>query len=231
MIDFSSLLPFALVGGLLGLDVVSFPQVMVSRPIVAATIGGAMTGNAMAGLSVGVFLELVALGTLPFGASRYPEWGSASLAGGALHGLALQYGGPADGALILAALAGLLAAWAGGITMVWLRRLNAAWARRVLQELHAGDARTIIGLQLSGLSADYLRGVVLTLVVMLLAIPPIQMGMDAWPSLPAVSGAVLTTMGGIVAAGAVWKLFHAVPRSRWLFMSGLLVGFVILLVS
>jgi len=30
-------LPIAMLGALLGLDVVSFPQVMVSRPIVAAT--------------------------------------------------------------------------------------------------------------------------------------------------------------------------------------------------
>ena len=32
------LLPIALLGGLLGLDVVSFPQAMISRPLVAATI-------------------------------------------------------------------------------------------------------------------------------------------------------------------------------------------------
>jgi len=31
-------LPIALLGALLGLDVVSFPQAMVSRPIVAATL-------------------------------------------------------------------------------------------------------------------------------------------------------------------------------------------------
>ena len=29
-------------------------------------------------------LELIALETLPFGASRYPEWGSASVVGGAI---------------------------------------------------------------------------------------------------------------------------------------------------
>ena len=33
---------------------------------------------------VGVTLELIALATLPFGASRYPEWGSAGVVGGAI---------------------------------------------------------------------------------------------------------------------------------------------------
>ena len=76
-------LPIALLGALLGLDVVSFPQAMISRPIVAATLAGAFIGYPQAGLLIGVVLELIALDTLPFGASRYPEWGSAGVVGGA----------------------------------------------------------------------------------------------------------------------------------------------------
>ena len=74
-------LPLALLGGLLGLDVVSFPQAMVSRPIVASTLAGTLIGHSESGLLIGVVLELIALDTLPFGASRYPEWGSASVVG------------------------------------------------------------------------------------------------------------------------------------------------------
>ena len=37
MTDFVQLLPLALLGAILGLDVVSFPQAMISRPLVAAT--------------------------------------------------------------------------------------------------------------------------------------------------------------------------------------------------
>ena len=73
------LLPIALLGAVLGMDVVTFPQAMISRPIVAATLAGAFIGNAPAGLVMGAVLELLALEMLPFGASRYPEWGSASL--------------------------------------------------------------------------------------------------------------------------------------------------------
>ena len=78
------LLPLSLLGGILGLDVVCFPQMMISRPLVGATVAGAFVGDAITGLIVGVILELIALATLPFGASRYPEWGSAAVVGGAI---------------------------------------------------------------------------------------------------------------------------------------------------
>ena len=52
-------LPIAMLGALLGLDVVSFPQAMVSRPIVAATLAGAFIGHPPAGLLIGVVLELI----------------------------------------------------------------------------------------------------------------------------------------------------------------------------
>ena len=80
----STLIPIALLGGVLGLDVVSFPQAMISRPLVAATLAGALIGEAASGVLLGAALELIALETLPFGASRYPEWGSASVVGGAI---------------------------------------------------------------------------------------------------------------------------------------------------
>src|SRR5258708_12757354 len=76
--------PRSLLGGVLGVDVVCFPQMMYSRPLVAATLAGAFVGDATTGITVGATLELIALATLPFGASRYPEWGSAAVVGGAI---------------------------------------------------------------------------------------------------------------------------------------------------
>ena len=66
----ADLVPVALLGAVLGLDVVCFPQAMVSRPLVAATAAGAFVGYPLQGLLIGVLLELIALETLPFGASR-----------------------------------------------------------------------------------------------------------------------------------------------------------------
>src|SRR5688500_17652576 len=116
----------ALLGGVLGLDTVSFPQAMLSRPIVGATLAGAILGDAGAGLLVGATLELFAVDTLPFGASRYPEWGSAAVIGGALFTKAVAF---QAGRLTTAALAALMVAWIGGWSMVQVRKLNAYWAR------------------------------------------------------------------------------------------------------
>ena len=74
----------ALLAGVLGLDVVSFPQAMISRPIVGATLGGLLFGAPFAGMVCGAALECLALEALPVGASRYPEWGSASVVAGAV---------------------------------------------------------------------------------------------------------------------------------------------------
>ncbi len=57
--------PVALAAGLVGLDVVSVPQAMISRPIVGAVVGGALLGEPLAGLVCGVALECLALESLP----------------------------------------------------------------------------------------------------------------------------------------------------------------------
>src|SRR5688500_7255081 len=149
----------ALLGGVLGLDTVSFPQAMLSRPIVGATLAGAILGDAGAGLLVGATLELFAVDTLPFGASRYPEWGSAAVIGGALF---TKTGGFDAGRLTTAVLAALAIAWIGGWSMVQVRKLNAYWARQRHDAIARGNRRSVIGLQVAGLGADLARGIALT---------------------------------------------------------------------
>lgn len=218
---FLDLLPLAMLGAVLGLDVVSFPQAMISRPIVAATLAGCVVGAPASGVLVGVLLELFALETLPFGASRYPEWGSASVVAGAL--VAEQPAGQ-HGAIVLAVLAGLLTAWVGGRSMVWLRRLNAHWARQRLAAIDAGSGRTVIGLQLFGLTADLLRGALLTFAALLLLRPAVRQLSAAWSLPDGIGLGVTAAIGATVAAAASWKLFHAVPRARLLLGGGLAAG-------
>lgn len=73
-IDLLQLLPLAVLGGVLGLDVVSFPGDAVAAHR-RRDDGGASIGQPERGLVVGVALEFFALESMPFGASRYPEWG------------------------------------------------------------------------------------------------------------------------------------------------------------
>ena len=219
------LLPIALLGAVLGMDVVTFPQAMFSRPIVAATLAGAFIGNAPAGLVMGAVLELLALEMLPFGASRYPEWGSASVVGGSLY--AGQAGDPA-GALAASLIGALVAAMLSGKSMVWIRRLNASIATRERSKLAAGSSESVTGLQLFGLTADLIRGFLVTLAAMLVFSPLMKAIVGSWSTDATLSRGAVVAVVAAVSAGAIWKIFHGVGGARILFVAGLAIGAVIL---
>lgn len=218
-------LPIALLGGLAGLDTVSFPQAMISRPIVAATLGGVLVGAPAQGLLVGALLELIALETLPVGASRYPEWGSASVVAGATYAADASL---PDGSLIVAVLGGLFLAWIGGMTMVKLRQRNARVASRRRAALEAGSRGAVMSVQLAGVAADFVRALVLTGVAYVALAPVERAVLSHWSLGEATSRVVLVGTGASVALGALWKLFHSVSGARWLFVGGLVVASIVL---
>ena len=110
-----------LAGAGLGMDSVSWPQIMVSRPIVSATIGGWLLGNPVAGMLVGTVLEISALQHAPFGAAKYPDTGPAGLVAGAAWAAS---GGQSVGALLVAVAIGWGLGWIGTVTIYVRRRLN-----------------------------------------------------------------------------------------------------------
>jgi mannose/fructose/N-acetylgalactosamine-specific phosphotransferase system component IIC len=215
------LLPIMILGAVLGMDVVTFPQAMISRPIVAATAAGAFIGNAPAGLIMGVILELLALEMLPFGASRYPEWGSASVVGGAL--FAESWGAP-PGAFTASLFAALVTALVSGWSMVRLRRLNAARATRIRDQLDRGSASAVTGLQIFGLTGDLIRGGLVTMLAMLVFSPIVPRIIARWSVDPKISRAIVVGVVAAVAAGAIWKIFHSISGARVLFLAGLAIG-------
>lgn len=219
------LLPIAILGGVLGLDVVSFPQAMISRPLVAATISGALVGHASSGLLIGATLELIALETLPFGASRYPEWGSAAVVGGALFS---THPADAPGSMAIAVVGALATAWVGGWTMVKLRQQNAVWATQRRTVIDAGSREAVVGLQLLGLTADLVRGALLTAVAYAALAPTTTASLALWTIDPALSRAVVVGVAASVTAGAAWKIFHSSGGARWLFLAGLAVGLALM---
>jgi PTS system mannose-specific IIC component len=220
------LLPLALLGGIMGLDVVCFPQMMFSRPLVAGTVAGALAGDTAMGVLVGITLELIALATLPFGASRYPEWGSAAVVAGALAGTL-----PAGraGALTTAVLAGLVTAYVGGWTLVHLRRFNAWMARRRRGALDAGSRGAVIGLQLAGLTSDLVRAATLTAAMYLALLPLGRVVVARWTFGDQLSRSVVVSLASAVAASAAWTIFHSARGARWYFAGGLAVGLLLLL--
>jgi mannose/fructose/N-acetylgalactosamine-specific phosphotransferase system component IIC len=224
-VTFIALIPLALLGGILGLDVVSFPQAMISRPLVASTLAGALIGQAPSGLLLGAALELIALETLPFGASRYPEWGSAAVVGGAI--FASHPSHPA-GAMTLATLSALATTWIGGWTMVKLRQLNAFWAGQKREALEAGARGSVVSLQLQGMTADFLRGALLTAIAYSLLAPLAAACIALWSVDARLSRCIIVGLAASVAGGAAWKLFHSTAGARWFFVGGLGVGLFML---
>jgi mannose/fructose/N-acetylgalactosamine-specific phosphotransferase system component IIC len=217
------LIPLALLGAVFGLDVVSFPQAMISRPIVAATIAGMFAGDAGSGLLIGAALELIALDTLPFGASRYPEWGSAAVVGGAIFA---SYPTHPPGAMTVSALAALATAWIGGWSMVKLRELNARWAGRRREAIEAGSRGAVMSLQLFGMTADLLRGGLLTVIAYAALAPTVHASIAVWGMDARASRALVVGVAASVAAAAAWKLFHGISHARLYFAAGLLIGLI-----
>lgn len=221
-------LALVLLGAVVGFDAVSFPQAMLSRPIVAATLGGALAGNALLGALCGVVLECFALETLPVGASRYPEWGSASVVGGALFA---DIPNASAGALVIAVVIALSGAWLGGWSMVQLRTLNARRARRNHDAVARGDVRVIRYLQFSGLASDFLRAAALTAVVLAVALPLRDAAVREWSVSMGATRVIVAITAVAVAAGALWKHFSGLPHARGIIVSALAAGLALYFVA
>ena len=220
--------PFAVVlvllwGAIAGLDLVSVPQGLLSRPLVAATVAGLLCGNAAGGLLAGMVLELYALDVLPIGASIYPDFSVAAVAGGVAGALV-----PTELAVGMAGLVGLPMASLGGWTLQRLRRRNAVSVQRRLERVAAGDARAIWELQRNGMLRDALRSVVLAAIGLTVAILVSRVPWAGRAHAALLSWAVLA--GGITGAlgGALRSAGHG-ARRRWLAV-GLAIGIVVVLV-
>jgi PTS system mannose-specific IIC component len=151
-------------GTLVGLDLVSVPQAMISRPLVAGTVAGWLVGDVEAGLRIGIVFELFALDVLPVGAVRYPDYGPATVAA-----VALGAGAPWELSLGLSAALGLVLAVFGGWSLQMVRRLNARAIQRQAAALAAGESSAIRRLQYGALLRDAARGFTLSLMGLLAA--------------------------------------------------------------
>ncbi len=225
MMQLLELLPMTILGAILGLDVVSFPQAMISRPIVAATLAGSLMGEPLRGLIAGVTLELFALETLPFGASRYPEWGSAAVVGGAI------FAGQREttaGALTVAVFAALVTASVSGWSMIQHRKVLGRWGGGMRELLARGSSSAVTRLQIGGLTLDLLRGALMTFVALAVFGPLSRNLLNTWTFTNGQSRAFVVALAGAVGAGAVWKVVHTTSGARWYLLGGLAVGALML---
>lgn len=144
-------------GAIVGLDLVSFPQMMLARPLVAGAGAGLILGDVGAGLRIGVLFELFQYDILPVGATRYPEYGPATVAAvGAVHALATPFG------VGLATVVGLFTAMIGGISLQILRRLNTRAVTAAAPALELGDRRVLYRVHFGGAARDVIRALAVT---------------------------------------------------------------------
>ena len=206
-------------GTFVGLDLVSVPQMMIARPLVAGPIAGAMLGDVWTGLSLGVLFELFQYEVMPVGAVRYPEYGPATVvAVSAAHAAAGTLG------LGLGALVGLISGMAGGMSLHAVRRLNERAVRRATPALEAGDAHALVRLHTAAIVRDAVRAALVTALGLGLAL----LARTYLAGTISVRGVLLldvAAVGGALAAGTAGtlRLVGRGPDLRW-FVAGVVSG-------
>ena len=201
-------------GTLVGLDLVSVPQMMIARPIVAGPVAGAILGDLATGLELGVLFELFQYDVMPMGATRYPEYGPATVAAvSTAHAAAGTLG------LGLGALVGLVTGMLGGLSMYVVRRATQRAVQAVAGRLEAGDVHLMVRLHVTAIARDALRAAVVTAAGLALAQVVRLYFAGALPQrgvtllgVAAVAGAIATATAGtlrVVGRGAILKWFAA----------------------
>lgn len=193
-----------------GLDLASVLQGLLNRPLVAGAVAGVILGDPSAGLRIGAALELFALDVLPVGASRYPDYGAATIA-------AVVFGAHQSwvAALGPAVLLGLLLAQAGGVSVVMHRRVTAWALRGSAAALDRGEPGVAARIHLVGLVADLVRSSGLALLGLAVAV-----WLGQVPRLDVATARALTVVtvaGGFVAMiGGALRRAGTARRIAWL---------------
>jgi PTS system mannose-specific IIC component len=205
-------------GTLVGLDLVTGPQMMIARPLVAGTVAGWLLGDVATGLLCGVLFELFQYDVLPVGASRYPEYGPATVAA-----VAAASGAAGPSGLALGALVGLATGVAAGVSLGLVRRLNTAAVRAAGPRLESGDPRALLQLHAGGVARDTARAAIVTGGGLILAW--LARGALGAMAEPALALAAAAAAGAAVAAGTngTLRLVGHGPEVRWL-AAGVLIG-------
>jgi mannose/fructose/N-acetylgalactosamine-specific phosphotransferase system component IIC len=204
-------------GTVVGLDLISVAQTMMSRPLVSGTVAGLLLGDPAAGATVGAILELFALDVMPVGAVRYPDYGVGTVAAAATAAHAPSVIGTG-----LAVCVGLVVAYLGEQSIRLIRQWNTNDVRKSRSMLDAGDRRTVQLIHLRGLSRDMLRSFGVTAIGLLMAFAvhlwsPVNLEGTVLVTIVVTGAALGTAAGGIVHAAGRG------PGFRW-FAVGLTVG-------
>ncbi|HEX8905663.1 MAG TPA: PTS sugar transporter subunit IIC [Longimicrobiaceae bacterium] len=196
----------ALLGGLVALDGTSVGQFMVSRPFVAAALGGLAVGRPGLGIMAGVVLEALHLAVLPVGAAKYPEGGPPAVAAGAVFAAWQSPPVAASGTLLVVVLVALALEWFGGHTVEWMRQFNVRFAGAPPEGISPGE---IARRQGTPIAVDFLRGAALTLVgVLLLGLVLRVIDFSGFPEIAVGTVVRLAVVAGLASALRLFGRTH-----------------------
>ena len=199
------LLTGALVALICGLDRMAALQVMVSRPIVAAPLVAWLLGDPLAGLQIGMMVELLWLARLPVGAAIPPDDTQVAVASSVLAiNLGRMLEAPGIELLLLCLLVAIPLGKVGQFFDRFSRQYNIRLMAQAQNCLAAGNLR--------GTEFQHLRG--------LLSF-----------SLAAVGTYVVIVFGGFLLVPLIWPLVkHSLTySSSWLQLALPLVGVAVIL--
>ncbi|MBN1881789.1 MAG: PTS sugar transporter subunit IIC [Deltaproteobacteria bacterium] len=180
---YSFTIPYVLlgiVGAVLHLDRTYVLQVMISRPLIASSIAGAILGDVLIGLTAGMTLELLWLGIQPLGTSIPPHDTLVSLVAPSAVILSLRIvDTPQEstlaGMIALSILLSLPLGEIGRIADIQLRKKNGTMLAEVKEEIGSGDvapvARKVFkSIGMAGICFFVLSLISVALITMILAL-------------------------------------------------------------
>lgn len=215
----------ALLGGIAGVDATSVGQFMVSRPFVAATLAGLVAGRPTEGAMLGAVLELFALVILPVGAARYPESGTAAVAGTGAYLATTPVMSPA--VMLIAVLFALLWERVGGLTVVLGRRFNEEYVALAPLDSKRPD-RDLERRHLVAIGVDFVRAALVTVCGWLLGILALQSIAQLWSMSSSVAPAILS-IGLSCMVGAALPLFGGLRARKVALLIGVVCGSLIVI--
>lgn len=210
-----------LLGGVVALDATSLGQLMLSRPFVAATLAGAIVGMPLEGALVGALLDVLSLSVLPVGAARYPDTGTATVAAVGTLGLS---GVPATPeALLLVTVYAILWQRLAGEAAIGGRYLNERLVRAGRSAPPARLDRLIELRHIESMLLDMARGVVITVVALVIGTLLLPVALRSWELPPPAATVAACAAGAAVLAGTS-RLFTESRRARLFLVLGLVFG-------
>ncbi len=229
----SSWIVLGLLGGLVGLDGTSFPQVMISRPLVSGTLAGALFGRPLEGLVIGFILETFSLITLPIGAARYPETGTAAVAAAGAYMAAVEPAvvtgaspGMSVGALAVVVAFGFGWEWVAGETVVLHRRSNG----QLLTRRGALGVDALQRAHVSAMTMDFVRGAVVASTGALTGYGLLLLVQGAW-GLPSTATFGILMLLVATMVGTTLPLFGGARARRLSWALGVAVGFAVVVLT